>query len=146
MKESAFVISTEKDLATVKVSSESHCDHCSLLSLCQKQKGESGIIAVSNPLRALPGDQVEIEVPEANYNKEILLLFGPLLAACLLGLTLGYLAASLFDLPLSATCLFALLLAVGLAAAGLFRLFKARTRSNLYPVIIAIIKQGGSHG
>jgi len=146
MKDSGLVISTEKDLARVKVSPETSCDQCSALSFCQKQKGENGILTVMNPLHALPGDEVKIEVPEANYNREILIFFGLPLGAALLGLGLGYLAATLLSLPPSTTSLLGLLLAVALAAAGLFRLFKARNMSNLYPVIIAIIKQGGSHG
>jgi hypothetical protein len=83
-----------------------------------------------------------VEIPDFGYYRETLSLFGPLLLAVGAGLGLGYLAASLFRLPISETILGFVLGAVGLTGSRLFVLHKKRRKSHLYPVIKDIIKKG----
>jgi len=146
MKDTAFVISAQKDLAQVRVTSELICHQCSAQVFCQKQKGENGCLTVLNPLNAEPGDEVRIEVPEGNYHRDVILLFGVLLAASLFGLGLGSLCASLFRFPTSEGGFLGLLLGLILAAFGLFHYFRSQKRKDLYPVITDIMKKGDSHG
>jgi len=147
MKEMAVVCSSQEDFAQVKVELKDEiCPSCSARSLCIGQQEEKGTITVLNPLSAQPGDEVKIEIPEGDYSKELIRLFGILLVASLSGLALGYLFALFLSLPPSQLSLLGFLL--GLLSGGyiLFRYFRQTKKNELYPVITDIIKKGVSHG
>ena len=147
MDEKAIVCSSQGEFAQVKVElKEEICPTCSARSLCIGQQKEKGTITVRNPLSAHPGDEVKIEIPEGRYSKELIVLFGILLVACIVGLALGYLFALILSLPPSQTSLLGFLL--GLLSGGLilFRYFRHPKKNKLYPVITDIIKKGDSHG
>ncbi len=147
MKDNGIVISTNKEFAQVEVKCllES-CQNCRARSLCIGQDQSRGMIAVRNPLSALPGDKVQIEIPERQYNKALILLFGSLLTAALLGMALGFLSSSLLPLSSSQASLLGLLLGIILAILWLFRFFRKKNKEILYPVIINITKKGDRHG
>lgn len=140
MIESALVISTEETYARVKVSQKEYCDTCSARSLCVGQKQKDGTIIVLNPLSAQEGDTVNIEIPEARYTRELIVLFGVLLIAALSGLILGYLSSFLFNLPSSSTSIAGFLSGLLLGGLFLFIHFRPKNENKLYPVIVAIIK------
>ena len=95
MKDNGLVVSINKDLAHVEVKCLEACRDCSARSLCVGQKQAKGLLAVKNPLNAGPGDKVQIEVPDTNYSKALILLFGTLLIVALIGMAAGYLLSFL---------------------------------------------------
>lgn len=142
MKDKGWVLSTKDDLAQVEVMClTDSCQTCSASTLCAGNNQSKGQVTVKNPLRANPGDEVEIEIPDTKYNIALILLFGSLLAASLLGMGAGY--ALSFLLPLSAQGASFLGLLFGLITAGilLFRHFHKKTKDHLYPVILGVIKK-----
>ncbi len=140
-----MVVTTEEDMAQVEVECfiES-CQNCSAQSLCIEKSQSKGLLTVRNPLRAGPGDEVEIDIPDTKYSRALILLFGSLLVASLLGIGLGSLLSPLLPLSSSASSLLGLLLALITAGLVLLRYFRAKNKASLYPVIIGITKKGES--
>ncbi|UCE21280.1 MAG: SoxR reducing system RseC family protein [Candidatus Aminicenantes bacterium] len=147
MKDKGLVVTTKNDLAQVEVQCfiES-CGSCSARSLCTGQDKPKGLLEAQNPLKASVGDEVEIEIPETKYNQALILLFGTLLVAALLGMGAGYLISPLVPLPSSATSFLGLILAVLGTGLVLFRYFQKKNKMHMYPVIINILKKGDCHG
>jgi positive regulator of sigma E activity len=147
MKDKGLVVATRDDLAQVEVQCliES-CGSCSARNLCTGQDKAKGLLEVQNPLRANTGDEVEIEIPETKYTQALILLFGTLLVAALLGMGAGYLLSPLVPLSSSAASLLGLILAVLGTGLGFFGYFRKKNKPHLYPVIINIIKKGDCHG
>ena len=146
MTDNGLVIAAEKDFAEVEVSCFDGCQDCTARSLCVGNKQAKGRLSVRNPLRALPGDEVKIHIPEARYNQALIHLFGGLLFALLLGMAGGYAWSLLFALPpLLPSCIG---LVAGLILGGIIltRLFRQKNKEHLYPVIIDIIKKGECYG
>jgi len=146
MRDNAVVVSVKESLAWVQVTPQVSCTECSARSLCAGHKDGAGRLAVQNPLQARPGDEVEIEVPEANYQKDMMRIFGLLLVASLAGLGLGYAARPLSSLDPASNGLLGLLAGILIAATGLVRYYRAHRRKAGYPVIVEILNRGGSHG
>ncbi|NIM91189.1 MAG: hypothetical protein GTO17_09605 [Candidatus Aminicenantes bacterium] len=147
MEEKAVVCASQKDFAQVNVEIKGEiCSTCSVRSLCAGQQEEKGTITVLNPLSARPGDEVKIKFPEGDYTKELIRIFGILLVGIILGLALGYLVALFLSLPLTPISLLGFLLGLLAGGAILFRYFGRKKKNKLYPVIIDIIRKGGSHG
>lgn len=146
MKDNGVVVSINKDLAHVEVNCLEACRDCSARSLCVGQKQAKGLLAVKNPLNACPGDEVQIEVPDTNYSKALIQLFGTLLIVALIGMAAGYLLSFLLPLSYSLTSPIGLFLGLFLGAAGLYRYFRKKNEEQLYPVIKEIIKKGECHG
>lgn len=146
MTDNGIVISTEKNVAEVEVSCFEACHDCTARSFCIGNKKKKGRLSVKNPIQALPGDEVKIQIPEEKYNQALILLFGGLLAAIFLGIGGGYLSAVTLSLPLSLASFIGL--ACGLAIGGivLTRIFRKKNKEQLYPVIIDIIKKGEFYG
>jgi positive regulator of sigma E activity len=146
MTDNGLVIATEKDFAEVEVNCFDGCHDCTARSLCIGNKQNKGRLSVKNPLDAMPGDKVKIQIPEDRYSQALILLFGGLLFALLLGMGGGYMMASLFSLP-SYLASF-----IGLVAGAIFggfilsRVFRRKNKEQLYPVIIDIIKKGDCYG
>ncbi len=142
-----MVISTKNSFAQVEVQCllES-CASCSARSLCTGQDKSKGLLEVQNPLNACAGDEVEIEIPETKYNQALILLFGTLLAAALLGMGAGYLLSPIVPMSSSTTSLLGLILAVLGTGLVLFRYFQKKNKIHMYPVIINILKKGECHG
>ena len=142
MRDKGIVITAEEDTAQVEVECfiES-CQSCAAKSLCVGQNQSKGVLIVSNPLRAGPGDEVEIEIPESKYSRALILLFGSLLAASLLGIGLGSLLSPVLPFSSSVSSLLGLLLALIIACLLLLRYFRAKNKASLYPVIIDIAKR-----
>jgi positive regulator of sigma E activity len=97
-------------------------------------------------LHACPGDEVEIEIPDTKYSKALILLFGSLLVASLLGIGLGSLLSPLLPFTSSVSSLLGLLFALIIAGIVLFRYFRAKNKPSLYPVIINIMKKREGRG
>ena len=146
MTDNGLVIKTEKDLAEVEVDCLEGCQGCSAKSLCLGNKQNKGRLSVKNPLHAHPGDQVRIQIPEDRYSRALILLFGGLLAAVLLGMGGGYVGASVFSLPATLASLIGLAAGLVIGGSVLFRIFRRKNKEHLYPVIIAIIKKGDCYG
>ncbi len=147
MKDKGFVVTTKNDLAQVEVQCliES-CGSCPARSLCTGQDKSKALLEAQNPLKASVGDEVEIEIPETKYNQALILLFGTLLVAALLGMGAGYLISPLVPLSSSAASLLGLILAVLGTGLVLFKYFKRKNKMHMYPVIINILKKGDCHG
>lgn len=140
------MISVSNDTALVKVSPKVSCCECSARALCAGQKDAHGQLEVRNPLHAQPGDEVEIEVLEANYHKELIMIFGLLLGSSLAGLALGYGLTPIGRFSQAENGFFCLLAGLFLSAFGLFRYYRGRKEKLGYPVIIGILKKGDLHG
>lgn len=147
MRDKGLVVNTEEDMAQVEVQCfTDFCQKCSAQSLCIGQNQSKGLLVVRNPLRASPGDKVEVEVPDTKYSRSLILLFGSLLVASLVGIGLGSLLSPVLPLSSSAASLLGLLSALIIAGIFLSRYFRAKNKASLYPVIIDIIKKGERHG
>ena len=146
MKDNGLVLSAQNNLAEVEVQCFTACLDCSAQSLCIGQGQSKGHVSAKNPLHALPGDTVSLEIPETMYNKSMILVFGTFLSASLLGMAAGYFSAPALSLFPPASGILGLCL--GLIAAGfwLFRFFRKKNNERLFPVITAIINKGGHHG
>jgi positive regulator of sigma E activity len=146
MKDKGIVISTDDNYACVEVACLEVCQGCSASSLCIGQKNANGLISVKNPLRAKTGDRVLIAIPESSYSNALILLFGVLLFALLVGMGLGYLVSPVLPLSSSESSFFGIALSVVLAGIGLSRRFKRINNKSLYPEITEILNKGGSYG
>lgn len=146
MKDKGIVISTYQAEAQVKVACLEACDDCAVHSLCIGNQQAKGLVAAQNKLQAKPGDEVVLEVPDGIYNKALILIFGGLLGAGLLGMTLGYLLAQPLSWSTTQAPLIGFFLGLGIAALGLFRYYRTSDHSKLYPIIIDITKKGDCHG
>jgi positive regulator of sigma E activity len=147
MKNNGVVLSTKEGMAQVEVKCfREACQKCSVRTICIGQDQSKGILTVRNPLNAFPGDEVSIEIPEEIYNKKMILLFGSLLFASLLGMGAGYFCSLLLSYPSSVLIPVGLLLGLILAGIGLFCYFHKRNNNYLYPVIRDIIKKGDFNG
>jgi len=147
MKDKGLVVSTKNNFAQVEVECliES-CASCSARSLCTGRDKSKGLLEVQNPLNACTGDKVEIEIPETKYNQALILLFGTLLAAALLGMGAGYFLSPIVPMSSSAASLLGLILAVLGTGLFLFRYFRKKNKIHMYPVIINILNKGDCHG
>lgn len=118
------------------------CQKCLAINLCAAKSQSKGILTVLNPLKAQAGDRVTVEIPETNYNKKLILLFGSLLFGSLLGMGTGYLCSLLLSYPSSVLGPLGLLFGLVLAGALLTCYFRKINKTQLYPVIKDIIKKG----
>jgi len=146
MKDKGCVISTEKDLAQVEVECLEGCHSCAVKNICLGQKQSKGLLSVKNPIQASPGDEVMIEIPESAYTGSLILVFGGLLLASLLGVALGYGLSRLTGWPLSESSLAGLLLCVITMGCYFYISFREKNERHLYPRIIDIIRKGDCHG
>jgi positive regulator of sigma E activity len=146
MKDSGLVITTTKDIAEVQIQCFDGCQNCTASSLCIGNKKNLGRLSARNPLHALPGDEVKIHVPEAHYSKALILLFGGLLLAALVGMGAGYMLALFFPLPSSFASLFGLVAGLVIGGGILAKIFRRKNKEQLYPVIIDIIQKGDCYG
>ena len=146
MTDSGRVVTSDNDLAEVEVDCFEGCHDCSARSLCIGNKQNKGRLSVRNPLHAKPGDEVRIRIPEVQYNQALILLFGGLLGAILLGMGCGYVISLVFAVPVTHASLAGL--AGGLLIGGIIlsRIFRRKNKEHLYPVIIDIIKKGDCYG
>jgi positive regulator of sigma E activity len=146
MTDNGLVITAAKDIAEVEVTCFDGCQDCAASSLCIGNKKNTGRLSVKNPLHALPGDMVKIQIPDSRYSKALILLFGGLLLAALLGMGGGYMLAMLFSLSTPMTSLVGLLTGLIIGGWVLARIFRRKNKEQLYPVIIDIIKKGDCYG
>jgi len=146
MKDKGTVISTEENYAHVEVACLEACQGCSASSLCIGQKSAIGLLTVRNPLKAKAGDRVQIVIQESSYSKALILLFGVLLIAILMGMGLGYLVSPVLPLSSSESSFLGIALGVVLAGIGLSHRFKKINNKSLYPEITEILNKGGSYG
>lgn len=146
MTDNGLVIRVENDHAEVEVSCFEGCHDCAARNLCIGNKQNKGRLSVKNPLNALPGDEVKIQIPEDSYSQALILLFGGLLLALLLGMGGGYAVSLLFTLPPFFSSLSGVVAGLILGGIVLARVFRQKNKNQLYPVIIDIIKKGDCYG
>lgn len=146
MKDNGIVISTQGDEAQVKVSCLTACLDCSASAFCSQRNKSEGLLSAKNPVHASPGDMVQIDVPDDNYSRALIFLFGSLLGAALIGSLSGYGLANLLSLSSTQGGLLGFFLGMGVAAFWLTQYFRKTNAQNLYPIIIDIIQKGDCHG
>jgi positive regulator of sigma E activity len=146
MRDSAIVISVRDELAWVKVVSRVPCCDCSARALCAGMQDGEGRIQARNPVHAQPGDEVELDVPETNYHRDLIRIFGLLLLAVLAGLGLGSALKPFGGLSTAENGLAGLLAALILSGFAIYRYYRARSNRAAYPVITDITDKGGHHG
>jgi positive regulator of sigma E activity len=146
MKDNATVIRVQDGLAWVKVTPKVACCECSARALCSAKQDEEGKLTVRNPVDALPGDEVEIDVPETDYSRTLSAIFGWLLSASLAGLAVGYLLSPVRSLAPGINGLIGLMGGLGLGGLAVRHRYGSRKPDAGWPVIIAVIKKGGFHG
>ncbi len=146
MKDKGWVVSTKDDLAQIEVAClTDSCQKCAARNICAGNNQSKGLLTVKNPLNACSGDEVEVEIPDTKYNMALILLFGSLLVASLLGMGVGYVLSPLLPLSSQETSFFGLLLFLIIAGITLWRHFHKKDNAHLYPVIIDIIKNESSY-
>jgi positive regulator of sigma E activity len=146
MTDNGRVITSENDLAEVEVACFEGCHDCSARALCIGNKQNKGRLSVKNPLRAKPGDEVKLRIPEIRYNQALIQLFGGLLCALLLGMGCGYVFSLIFDVPTPFASFAGLVGGLFIGGILLSRIFRRKNKEYLYPVIIDIIKKGDCYG
>ena len=146
MKDNGIVISVQGDLAQIKVDCSDACADCSASSLCKGPNFSEGHVDAKNPRNAHPGDEVLIEIPETNYNRALIILFGTLLLGSVGGAIAGIMLAPSLSLHPSQAGVIGFVLGLGATIPGLARYFRKVNHSTLYPVILDITKKGGCHG
>jgi positive regulator of sigma E activity len=147
MRDKGIVISTNADMAQVEVQCfVNACQKCSAQSLCVGLKQSKGLLTVKNPIYASPGNEVEIEIPDANYSRALIVLFGALLLSSLAGLGIGFALSFFLPIPSSVTSLAGFFLAFPICGFNLFHYFQKRNMNQLYPVIINILQKGDRYG
>ncbi|MFQ6083112.1 MAG: SoxR reducing system RseC family protein [Candidatus Aminicenantia bacterium] len=146
MKEKALVISNYNRRAKVRILSPGICQKCQAQDICIGRKLPDGSIIVHNPLGAKPGDEVEIKVPETEYNKQMIKFFGILLIGFLAGTGIGYLISSIISISQTAASLVGG--GIGLLISVVKITISSRTRKldYLYPTITQVIKKGENYG
>lgn len=146
MRDRAVVVSVDNHQARVRVSPQIACEKCAARSLCLGRQDQAGQITVDNPVQARPGDEVEIEVPESRYEKEMVRIFGLLLAASLTGLAAGWILHPVSALGPNGNGLVGLALGLGLSGLALFRYYQKQRKKVRFPVIVEILNRGGLYG
>lgn len=147
MKDSGVVISTSPGLAEVEVEClVEACASCPAKSLCSQRGPSKGHLTVRNPLSASVGDQVEIEIPERNYTRALILIFLTFLLSSLAGIGMASFLSRLLSFPRQELLILGFLLGLACAGIWLFRYFRKKNNALLYPVIITIIQKGEKHG
>lgn len=146
MRDKGLVVETGEDMARIRVNCASACDDCSARSICGGRSGEQGLMDVRNPVRAHPGDEVLIEIPESKFNRALILIFGSLLVSAPVGMILGWAGSRLSGASSSVTIPAGFFLGLALASLVLIRMFRGARSTGLYPYITEIIQKGGNHG
>ncbi len=146
MQDKGLVISAQNKLAKVEVQCFEACQKCSAQNLCIGKSQSKGLLSAKNPIHALPGNTVSLEIPDTQYNKSLILIFSTFLLAALLGMAVGYFSSVLFSLPAPASSILGLFLGLFVSGFWLFRFFLKKNNERLFPVITAIINKGGHHG
>ncbi len=146
MQDKGLVISAQNKLAKVEVQCFEACQKCSAQNLCIGKSQSKGLLSAKNPIHALPGNTVSLEIPETQYNKSLILVFGTFLLAALLGMAVGHFSAALFSLPTPGSSILGLFLSLFASGFWLFHFFRKKNNDHLFPVITAIINKGGNHG
>ncbi|MCJ7679560.1 MAG: SoxR reducing system RseC family protein [Candidatus Aminicenantes bacterium] len=135
MTDKGTVVETFEGMAKVEVLCLSACRDCSAHALCVGHQDSRGLISARNPIRAAVGDEVGLSIPESSYNRALILLFGGLLAAILLGLTGGYLLGRAGKIPAETASVLGLFLGLFGGLAGFVPVFKKWNTNKLFPVI-----------
>ena len=146
MKDRGTVVRIQDGLAWVKVSPQIACCECSARALCSAKQDKEGKLAVRNPVGARAGDEVEIEVPETDYSRSLIVIFGSLLAASLAGLAIGYSLSPIRNWEPGANGFVGLLAGLAIGALVIHRHFRAGRRDAGWPTITFIFKKGEFHG
>lgn len=146
MRDNATVIRVQDGLAWVRVAPKVVCGECSARALCSAKQDKEGRLAVRNPVEARPGDEVEIDVPETDYSRALSAIFGLLLIASLAGLAVGYILVPVRSLTPGINGVIGLLAGLGLGGLAVHRRYRSGKHDAGWPVIIAVLNKGGSHG
>jgi len=141
MKEKGLVLNKEQDKIRIRISNPALCEHCHVRLFCIGKKSSDNTILVNDPVGVYPGDLVEFEIPQTEYNKQLIKIFSLLLSGIIGGSIIGYIISLfLFIQQEIITFLGALL---GLFLSGFFVIRNSRKEQNLlFPTIIRIIKKG----
>jgi positive regulator of sigma E activity len=144
MKDKGKIISLKGSFAQVELNCVSGCQKCVARHLCSNKEQEKGFIHVLNPIKANPGDEVTIEVPEGRYSKTLTVLFSFMLMASLLGMLLGVICAGWLSLPSYSGGIIGFFLGLAITGSALFYHFR-KNKKGFYPEIIGIIREGDYH-
>lgn len=89
MREKAIVIDEHGDQAKIQIIRSSACAHCRGCSIGSSEKKEVHLWA-KNPLKAKPGQTVEVELTKTAFFKATILAYLVPLIAFIVGLIIGY--------------------------------------------------------
>lgn len=146
MRDEALVKRIDGPYAEVVVQPKAACHSCASRALCSINKSGEAILRVFNPLSAQPGDRVEIEIPEATYSHQLILIFGLLILISIIGAGLGTISSSWLSLSASLAGAIGFFAGAGLASVIIWKVFR-RPNKSVFPVICSILNsRGGSYG
>lgn len=139
MRDEALVKKIDGPYAEVIVQPKEACHTCASRALCSFNTSGEAILRVLNPLAARPGDMVEIEIPEATYSRQLILIFSLLILISIIGAGIGTILSSWSGLPASLTGAIGFFAGAGLASLIIWQIFHRKKRT-VFPVICAILK------
>lgn len=144
MKDKGKIISLKGSFARVELNCATGCQECAARHICSNKGEEKGLINVLNPVKAGPGDEVFIHIPDNRYSQILIILFSFTLISALVGMFAGSLLAGFISLPSSTGAIGGFFLGLIITGGLLFNRFR-KNKDNLYPEIVDIIKKGDHH-
>lgn len=146
MRDEALVKKIDGPYAEVLVQPKEACHRCASRALCSLNETGEAVLRVLNPLAAKPGDVVEIEIPEATYSRQLMLIFGLLILISIAGAGLGTILSTWSGLSVSLAGAIGFFTGASLASLVIWKIFR-RPKKTIFPVICAILNSnGGFHG
>ncbi|MCP2519462.1 SoxR reducing system RseC family protein [Candidatus Aminicenantes bacterium AC-335-K20] len=141
MKEKGLALNKEQDKIRIRISDPGLCKHCNARLFCIGGRASDDTILAYNPIGAEPGDTVEFEIPQSEYNRLMIKIFGLLLLGIIGGSVLGYIIS--LSSSISQELIIILFALLGLIISGFFVYHNSRKKQNLlFPIITRIIKKG----
>lgn len=144
MIDQALVKRVDGAFAEVLVQPKEACHACAARALCSFNESGQALLRVLNPIKAKPGDLVEIEVPEASYSRQLILIFSLLIVFSFSGALLGVIFSSFLGLLPNTSGAVGFFLGLSLAAFLIAKRYRQPKRI-LLPIIREILNHGGSN-
>lgn len=142
MIDQAVVKKVDGPYAVVIVQPKEACHTCAARALCSFQESGQAFLRALNPIKAKPGDVVEIEVPDANYSRQFILIFSLLILFSTGGALLGVIFSSLLGLSPNTSGVIGFFMGIALASLLIAKRFR-QPKKMLLPIIREILNHGG---
>lgn len=85
IEEEGVVVGISGGNATVEILRKSACESCAAAGICHPRDANKSFMEAANPLRAVPGQKVRVELKPQSYLQMAIVLYGVPLAALVTG-------------------------------------------------------------